>query len=515
MRRIPVSKIKEVLRLRFLNNLSYRQVEVLSGASKSSVSEYCLRFEIIPHTIEAALALCDEELDELLHPEKKLRLRNSERPLPDLNYIHSELKRKGVTLQLLWQEYREIHLNGYGYTQFGEHYRRYASTISPSMRQTHYAGDKLFVDYSGGTVPIVDPITGEISKAQIFVCVLGASGYTFVHASSSQSTSDFIDSHNRAFRFYGGVPNILVPDNLKAAVISNKKGNIKLNESYADMGRHYSVAIIPARPYRPQDKSHVELGVKACQRWILAKLRNHTFFDIDELNEAIAPLLDAYNAKVIRKLGKSRLEFFELLDQSALSPLPANSYIYREHRVATVGVDYHIQLGVNHYSVPYTYVKKQVDIWYSSGSVTISYQGEVIAQHPRYDAPFHDSTLKEHMPLEHQYQYEKWNPQRFLTWASSIGSNTTALIQAIMENKTHVALGYKACMAILSFSKHYGKENLNLACKKALSLNIHTVSGVENILKSKGYLREESSALTPVNNILNSHEHIRGSSYFE
>ena len=212
MRKIPMLKIKEVLRLRFLNNLSYRQVEVLSGASKSSVSEYCRRFEIIPHTIEAALALSDEELDALLHPEKKLRLRNDERPLPDMNTIHSELKRKGVTLLLLWQEHRETHPNGYGYTQFGEYYRRYASTISPSMRQIHYAGDKLFVDYSGGTVPIVDSSTGEISKAQIFVCVLGASGYTFVHASPSQSTADFIDSHNRAFRFYGGVPNILVPE---------------------------------------------------------------------------------------------------------------------------------------------------------------------------------------------------------------------------------------------------------------------------------------------------------------
>lgn len=514
MRRIPLSKIKEVLRLRYQNNLSYRQVEVLSGASKSSVSEYCRRFEIIPHTIEAALALSDDELEMLLHPEKKLRLRNGERPLPDLNYIHSELKRKGVTLLLLWQEYREKHPDGYGYTQFGEHYRRYTSLISPSMRQIHYAGDKLFVDYSGSTVPIVDPKSGEISKAQIFVCVLGSSGYTFVHASPSQSTSDFIDSHNKAFGFYGGVPNIVVTDNLKAAVLSHKKGNVRLNESYADMGRHYGVALIPARPYRPQDKSHVELGVKGAQRWILARLRNHTFFSIDELNEAIGPLLDAYNAKVIRRLGKSRLDFFNLLDKPSLSPLPANRYIYREHRVSTVGVDYHIQLGSNHYSVPYTYVKKQVDVWYSSSSVTISYQGAVIAQHPRYDAPFHDSTLKEHMPPEHQYQHEKWNPQRFLTWSSSIGSDATALIQSIMETKTHVALGYKACMAILSFSKHYGKENLNLACKKALALNIHTVSGIETILKNKAYLRDESTS-QPVNNILNAHEFLRGSSYFE
>ncbi len=507
-------KIKEVLRLRFLNNLSYRQVEVLSGASRSSVAEYCRRFEIIPHSIEAALALSDEELDGLLHPEKKLRLRNDERPLPDMNTIHSELKRKGVTLLLLWQEHRETHPNGYGYTQFGEHYRRYASTINPSMRQIHYAGDKLFVDYSGGTVPIVDPTTGEISKAQIFVCVLGASGYTFVHASPSQSTSDFIDSHNKAFRFYGGVPNILVPDNLKAAVISNKRGKIQLNESYADMGRHYSVAIIPARPYHPQDKSHVELGVKACQRWILAKLRNHTFFSIDELNEAIAPLLDAYNDKVVRKLGKSRTEFFKQLDFPLLGALPANGYIYREHRVATVGVDYHVPLGANHYSVPYTYVKKQVDIWYSSGSVTISYQGEVIAQHPRYDAPLHDSTIKEHMPLEHQYQYETWNPKRILNWASSIGAHATALMETIMTNKSHIVLGYKSCMAILGFSKHYGKEDLNLACAKALELNIHTVKGVESILKNKGYLRVSDSYIH-VNNPIATHENVRGSDYFK
>lgn len=514
MRRISLQKIKEVLRLRFLNNLSYRQVEVLSGTSRSSVAEYCRRFEIIPHTIDAALALDDEELDSLLHPEKKLRSRNDERPLPDMNYLHCELKRKGVTLLLLWQEHRETHPNGYGYTQFGEHYRRYASTINPSMRQIHYAGDKLFVDYSGGTIPIVDPITGEISKAQIFVCVLGASGYTFVHASPSQTTADFIDSHNRAFYFYGGVPNILVPDNLKAAVISNKKGKVQLNESYADMGRHYSVAILPARPYHPQDKSHVELGVKACQRWILARLRNHTFFSIDELNEAIGPLLDAYNAKVIRKLGKSRLEFFKQLDYPLLGALPVNGYIYREHRVATVGVDYHVQLGSNHYSVPYTYIKKQVDIWYSSGSITISYQGVVIAQHPRYDAPLHDSTLKEHMPLEHQYQYEAWNPKRILNWASSIGAHAVALMETIMTHKSHMVLGYKSCMAILSFSKHYGKEELNLACAKALELNIHTVKGVESILKHKGYLRINTASI-PVNNLLNSHGNIRGSDYFQ
>ena len=515
MRRVLVQKIKEVLRLRFLNNLSYRQVEVLSGSSKSSVSEYCRRFEITPHTVETALALSDEELEVALYPEKHLkRSRNEKRPLPDMNYIHSELKRKGVTALLLWQEYKEIHPIGYSYTQFNEHYRRYASTLNPSMRQIHYAGDKLFVDYSGTTVPIVDPITGEVSRAQIFVVVLGASGYTFVDACASQKSIDFINSHNKAFHFYGGVPNILVPDNLKAAVTSNKRGRVVLNESYADMGRHYGVAIIPARPYHPQDKSHVELGVKGCQRWILARLRNHTFFSIDELNDAISPLLDAYNAKVIRRLGKSRLELFEILDKPSLSSLPANGYIYREHRSATVGVDYHVKLESSHYSVPYAYIRKVVDIWYCSSSVTISHQGEVIAQHPRYHTAMYDSTLVEHMPPEHQYQFETWNPKRILNWASSMGAQTTALMETIMQHRSHKVLGYKSCMAILSFSKHYGKENLNLTCAKALQLNIHTVSGVETILKNKGYLREDSP-LIPVNNPIQTHENVRGSEYFE
>lgn len=224
--------------------------------------------------------------------------------------------------------------------------------------------------------------------------------------------------------------------------------------------------------------------------------------------------MDAYNAKVIRKLGKSRLEFFKQLDYPLLGALPVNGYIYREHRVATVGVDYHVQLGSNHYSVPYTYIKKQVDIWYSSGSITISYQGVVIAQHPRYDAPLHDSTLKEHMPLEHQYQYEAWNPKRILNWASSIGAHAVALMETIMTHKSHMVLGYKSCMAILSFSKHYGKEELNLACAKALELNIHTVKGVESILKHKGYLRINTASI-PVNNLLNSHGNIRGSDYFQ
>ena len=302
MRRLSMSTMKEVLRLKYLGNLSNRNIEHLGVASKSAVSNFTARFEKSTLTIDEALEMEDKKLSALLFPELKQYQPKTTKPHPDWNYIHSELSKKGMTRLLLWEEYKEQYPNGYGYSQFKEYYNRYKKSLNPSMRQVHYAGDKLFVDFSGVTMPIANAITGEIHKAQIFVSVLGASGYTFVHAVMSQNTEDFINCHNEAFAFYGGIPNQVVPDNLKAAVISHKRGVVKLNESYADMGRHYGVAIVPARPYKPQDKSKVELGVKGIQRWILMKLRHQTFFDINELNEAIADLLEAYNNKVIRRL---------------------------------------------------------------------------------------------------------------------------------------------------------------------------------------------------------------------
>jgi transposase len=363
-------------------------------------------------------------------------------------------------------------------------------------------------------MPVVDAVTGEVSKAQIFVCVLGASGYTFVHAVMSQSTEDFIECHNQAFAFYGGVTNRVVPDNLKAAVITHTRKKIVLNESYADMARHYGIAIIPARPYHPQDKGKVEAGVKGIQRWILMKLRHQTFFDIDELNDAIASLLDVYNNKVIRRLGKSRTELFETLDKPALHPLRSKAYVYREHKRATVGVDYHIELDGNGYSVPYTYLGKKVDIWYSRQNVSISYRGEVIATHPKLSLFHQDSTLKAHMPPSHQYQYEKWNPGRILSWAQSIGKETTALMQEIMRVRSHPVRGYKSCMAILNFSKTYGDEALELACIKARKLGIRNVASIESILKRKTYL-ETTEDRVANNTLFNRHENLRDSKLYQ
>ena len=516
MQRISMNEIKEVLRLKYVSKLSNRQIQTLLGISKSSISNYCKLFEEAEIEVDELMLLKPSVLEEKLYASKvKIRRAKTatDKPHPDWNYVHEQLKQKEMTRLLLWQEYKEAQPDGYGYSQFKEYYNRYKNTLNPSMRQIHYAGDKLFVDFSGLTMPIVDQSTGEISKAQIFVSVLGASGYTFVHAVESQSTRDFIECHAQAYEFYEGVPNSVVPDNLKAAVISNKRGDIKLNESYADMARHYGYAIVPARPYKPQDKSKVELGVKGIQRWILMRLRNHTFFSVDELNEEISKLLDLYNDKIIRRAGKSRTQLFNEIDKPALNPLAANRYIYKEFKRATVGIDYHIELEGNGYSVPYGYMGKKVDIAYTKTSVCISYQGETIALHPRMYGTYRDSTLIEHMPKEHQYQFEKWNPGRILNWANTVGNHTTSLMKKIMDKRSHIVRSYKSCMAILSLSKTYGNEALELASKKALELNITSVSSIESMLKLKTYLDQES--IQPANNIWSAHENIRGSNYYQ
>jgi len=510
-----MSKIKEVLRLKYLNQLSNRQIQSITGVSRNSVANYMKIYLELDTSIDEILALSDKDLEDLFHPQKisKTKIKKSTYE-PNWSEVQQELTRKGMTRKLLYEEIKENNPDIYSYSQFNRNYKKHVKLLNPSMRQIHYGGDKLFIDYSGLTMPIVDQITGNISKAQIFVSVLGASGYTFVHATASQSTKDFIQSHVSAFEFYGGMPNILLPDNLKAAVISHKKGIVKLNDSYADMGRHYGVAIEPARPYKPQDKSKVELGVKAIQRWILMKLRNHTFFSVDELNEQINLLLDGYNNKVIRRFGKSRTQLFNELDKPYLHPLVANRYIFKEFKKATVGVDYHIELDGSGYSVPYKYLGKKVDVTYSSSNVWISLNGTIIATHKKLSQKYNDSTIKEHMPPSHQYQYEKWNPRRILNWASTIGTYTVALMEKIMRSKTHEVRGYRSCMAILNFSKQYEKTEFEIVSKVAVELNIYSVGSIESMLKTKSYLQHCVTNEPSNTTYSNGHENIRGSEYY-
>lgn len=510
-----MSKIKEVLRLKYLNKLSNRQIQTMTGVSRNSVANYIKRYIVLQIDLDELLNLSDADLEERFTTNRPNVSKKIVVSLihPDWNKVKEELSKKGMTRALLYEEYKAKIPDLYSYSQFNRYYAKYTKQLNPSMRQVHYSGDKLFIDYSGLTMPITNQKTGEISKAQIFVTVLGASGYTFVHATSTQSTKHFIESHVQAFSFYGGVPNILVPDNLKAAVISHKKGVLRLNDSYKDMATHYGVAVEPARPYKPQDKSKVELGVKAIQRWILMRLRHHTFFSVDALNQEINLLIDGYNNKIIRRIGKSRTELFEILDKPQLHPLRANHYIFKVFKRATVGIDYHIEIEGSGYSVPYIHLGKKVDATYSSTSVVISLDGEIIAHHPKLSQRYHDSTLLEHMPPDHQYQYEKWNPKRILNWAGTIGLNTTALMESIMQTRSHPTRGYKSCMAILSFSKTYGDSALEAVAGVAIELKSYKVASIESMLKTKSYLLHNQHQ--SVNNVcMDQHENIRGSEYY-
>ncbi len=508
-----MQRVQEVLRLKYQGGLSNRQIETLGLASRSSVSDIVKRFEANGLSVEAALSMKPETLESHLYPSSPSDT-GTAKPHPDWLQVHKELGRKGMTRLLLWQEYKERHPDGYGYSQFKAYYRRFLQTLNPSMRQVHLAGDALFVDFSGLTMPLVDAITGEVGKAQIFVAVLGASGHTFVCAAADQSTQSFIECHTKAFDFFGGVPNRLVPDNLKAAVISHVRGKVVLNESYADMARYYGVGIAPARPRSPKDEGKVEAGVKGIQRWILMKLRHRSFFSLDELNDAIAELLDSYNAKVVRRLGQSRQARFDELDKPALHPLPKTPYRYREHKRLTVGIDYHIEIQGCGYSAPYTLIGKKVDVWYSYHQVEIVHQGQTVAVHPRILRKGEDSTLMEHMPPEHRWHTQKWHPGRILNWAQRIGPSTVELMQALMEKKSHPARGLKSCLAILRFEKDYGKEALELCAKRAMELNIRTVASIETILKRKTYLAPGEEVA--VNNTLfNTHANVRGSAHYQ
>ena len=508
-----MKKIKDVLRLRFITNISYRQISRALNTPSSTTADYCKRFEITNYSIDEFLSLDEDEIYQLLFPEKSLPKTYKTRPKPNVEYIHKEIAKKGVTFELLWQEYKEQHPDGYGCSQFKEYYYKYKKRLNPSMRQTYIAGEKMFVDYSGLTVPVIDLSTGEVIKAQIFVSVLGLSGYTYVHATASQKVEDFIRSHVTAFEFYEGIPKILVPDNLKSAIISNNNKGIVFNENYAELSRYYNFAIEPARVRKPQDKAKAEQGVQGIQRWILARFRHRSFFSVDEINQAISELLDIYNNKIIKRLGKSRTDIFEENEKKFLGELPANRFIYKELKIATVNIDYHVELNRCFYSVPFKYLKEKVELKYSNSLVEIYYKLKLIATHPRLYRINDSSTMKEHMPLNHQYQNEKMNPQRLITWGSNIGNDAKEFVETSLEEAQYPEKVYRSLIAILSLGKLYGKIELNLALSYALKIDAKSVKSVESILSKKLYLQAVNN--TNNNQLFNNHGNIRGSDYYK
>ncbi len=514
-----MKQVRDVLQLHSVMKLSLRRIKGATRVAKSTISDYIKRFEKSGLTIEQINILNDDELKLKLFGEH-LSVVVSKKAMPDMNYLHQEMKLRKytkVTLQLLWEEYLQNNPDGYRYSQFRLHFRRYKQKLNPSMRQTHLAGEKLFVDYSGLTMPIHNQRTGEVEKAQIFVAVLGASGYTFVHATHSQKQEDFIYSHVQCYNFFGGVPRVVVPDNLKSAIISNNKNGIVVNESYADLNRHYGIVVEPARPYKPKYKPKAEQGVQAIQRYILARFRHHKFFSVDELNQALAPLLDRYNNKVIKHLQKSRSELFKELDEPYLNPLPMNNYVYKQFKIAKVNQDYHITLEKCNYSVPFKYLKEEVEVRYSTQSVYIYHKHKLIATHPRLRRVGESSTLHEHMPNEHQYINEKMNPDRLRAWAKNIGEYSSVFVEDAFAEVEHNPQAYRKISAVLSLAKLYGNTELELALMYAVQMRTITTKSIKSILDKKLYLSKSANNIAPSQqqSLFDNHTNIRGADEYK
>jgi transposase len=503
-------KIREVFRLKFDCELSNRKIAKSCHIARSTVGEYLFRFHQAALSWPLPVDMDDLELEQLLYPPTPAPF-DSLRRLPNFNYIHAELRKKGVTLNLLWQEYKEQNPHGYQYSQFCHLYRQWTNKIDPVMRQEHRAGEKMFVDYAGHTVPVYDLHTNQMREAQIFVAVLGASNYTYAEATWTQSLADWIGSHSRAFTFFGGIPKVVVPDNLKSAVSKSNYYDPDINPSYLDMANHYGTAVIPARVRKPKDKAKVEVAVQVVERWILARLRNRQFFSLHQLNQAIAELLEDLNSKPFQKLPGSRKSAFEGLDRPALNPLPSQPYQFAEWKKATVNVDYHIEVHRHYYSVPHTLIKKKLDVRITNNTIECFYKNKRVASHIRSHHKGRHSTIKEHMPKSHQ-KWAQWTPDRFIRWAAKIGVNTQKLIENVLNSRAHPQQGFRTCLGILRLAKSYGDDRLEAASRRAVSIGGTSYRSVESILKHN--LDQKPLPDQPSKNPPIEHTNIRGARYY-
>jgi transposase len=505
-------KLKEVLRLHSLG-LSQHQIARSCSISQSTVHEYVSAAQTAGVQWPLPEHWDDQQIGETLFPQRPAPEVWRKHPEPDWTVIDHELKtHKNLTLQLIWQERRESNPEGYGYSRFCELYRQWLKKLDLVLRQTHRAGEKMFVDYAGATIPIYDPQSGEVQPAAVFVAVLGASSYTFAEATTGQDLRNWTGSHIRAFEFFGGVAAVVVPDNLKSAVTHPSYYEPDLNPTYRDLGEHYGVAIIPARPYRARDKAKAEVGVQVVQRWIVAALRKRKFFSLDEVNRAIAELLPRLNQRPFRKREGSRASLFAQLDQPALQPLPATRYQFGQWKTARVNIDYHIEVERHYYSVPYALVHQEVDVHLTGETLEVLYRGVRVASHVRSYELGRATTLTDHMPKSHQ-KYVGRTPSRLIEDAQQIGPYMGQLVEAILAAKRHPEMGYRSCLGILRLAQTYPAERMEAAARRALRARAYNFQSMDSILKNqldRLPLPGDSPAPSAVE-----HENIRGADYFD
>ena len=502
--RLTMRKIQEVLRLKWAGGLSNRAIARSCSISHSTVQEYLQRAIAAGLSWPLPEGLTEEELSKQLFPERS-PAEAKPKALPDWTQVHAELRQPNVTLKLLWTEYQESNPDGFQYSQYCERYRQWAATLNPPMRLVHKAGEKLFVDYAGDTVPLIDPQTGEVTPAQIFVAVLGASSYTYAEAQVSQELEHWIGGHVRALAFIDGVPLVVVPDNLKSGVKHPSRYEPDLNPTYQELARHYGFAVIPARVRRPRDKAKVESGVQVVERWILARLRHQTFFSLASLNQIIRQLLEEINRRPMPHLDKSRQELFEAVDHPALHPLPPTPYEFARFKTCRVNIDYHVEYHKHYYSVPYALIHEEVTLRATERTLEILHKGQAVATHPRSDVPGRYTTQSTHMPVRHQKALE-WSPERFVRWAEDLGPATTQVIQAVLAGRTHPEQAYRTCLGILNLASRFDKASLETACQQALAApQLLSYREIKRLLENQFADRPEAR---PV------HNNIRGETYY-
>jgi transposase len=508
-KRLPMRKIREVLRLSWGLGLTSRQVAASLGLARSTVAEYVRRAE------EAGLSWplppdCDDFiLERRLFPPAPL-IASADRPLPDWTEVARELGRKGMTLFLLWHEYKQAHPLGYQYSRYCDLYREWAGRRSIWMRQDHKAGERIFVDYAGGTVGVVDRETGDVRQAQVFVAVLGASSYTYAEATWTQAIGDWVGSHVRAFEYFEGVAALVVSDNLRTGVSRACRYEPGINSTYAEMLAHYGSAALPTRVGRPQDKAKVESAVQVTQRWILARLRHRTFFSLGELNAAIRELLEDLNTRRFRKLPGTRRSQYEALDRPALLPLPAERYELAEWRKVRTNLDYHVEVEGHYYSVPYQLCGVELEARVTARVVECFHKGRRVASHVRSSERGRHTTAPEHMPKSHQ-AYLEWTPERIVRWTGEAGPATRTLVERLIASKPHPQQGFRAALGIMRLGKIYGPERLEAASERALRFGALSYRSLASILKC-GLDRAKDSAAESKSI---AHPNIRGAAYFK
>lgn len=503
--------IREVLRLRLEAGLSERHAARSAGVPRSTVQDYTARFRASGLPWPLAVTMDEVALEQALFAGERPAVATS-RPLPDWALVAHEKKRKGVTLLLLWQEYRAAEPTGYSYSQFAEHYRRWRATIDPVMRQEHPAGERTFVDYAGVTVDVFDPATGVARTAQIFVAALGASNYTFAEATWTQQLPDWIASHVRMVEYFGGVTALHIPDNLRSGVTSASYYAPELNATYAEWATHYGTAILPTRVAAPRDKAKVETAVQIVERELLAPLRHQRFTSLAELNAALRPRLEALNARPFQKLPGSRRSLFAATDQPALRPLPATRYEYAEWRRAKVNIDYHIAVEKHCYSVPYTLVRATVDVRLTATMCEVLHRGSRVAVHTRRHTSGGYSTDPAHRPKSHTRHLE-WTPSRLIRWGESIGVATGAVVAHILEHKPHPEQGYRACLGLMSLGKRYGASRLEAAAQRGQVTGAMTYRSLRSILQL-GLDQAPPDAGEAITLLPAMHDNVRGAAYY-